>query len=800
MINKIVSHYHILQKIGAGGMGEVYLVEDTKLKRQVALKFLPTELTKDLEAKKRFEREAQAAAALNHPNIVTVYEIGEHEGQVFIAMEYVEGQTLKDIISDVGARPLSGTGRDAPSYGDLPLPITHHPLPITQVIAIASQIASGLAAAHAKGIVHRDIKPQNILVDKDGHVKILDFGLAKLKGISPLTKESSTLGTVHYMSPEQTIGKEVDHRTDIWSLGVVLYEMLTMELPFKGDYDQAVIYSILNEKPLPATAVKKNLPAELDHIFDKALAKNPGERYHHLDDLAAELKALEKQIEGEKTGERPINLKSWKRKLLPIGGLVILMGLAFLGAILFFKEKPKTIDSIAVLPLQNYSHDPEQDYFADGMTEALISELSRIKALRVISRTSAMLYKKSTKPLPEIARELKVDAVLEGSAQRVGDRIRITAQLIEARSDRHLWADDFERDFRDILSLQKEVSRAIAREIRITVTPEEKIRLAMSRRVDPEAHEAYLKGLYLINKFTETDMNKGIAFFEEALQKDPEYALAYTGLAEAYDNLLFMSLVRPKESLEKMNEYALKALSIDESLGEAHLVLSAVKMINDWDFPSTERELKLALQFSPSYSTTYTWYACFMLWMGRNDEALTLIRRAQEIDPLSPALRGFLGYCLYFDRQYDKAITFIKENLALASNVFDSSTLGIIYLQKRMYEEAVACFKKAIDLGGGVMSEKDLACAYAFAGKPAMAKNTLANLLKQSSKKYVSPDNIWQLYWALGEMDNAVAWLEKAAEERSPIAIMIYRDPQFEGVLHSHPRFITLMKKVGFEK
>jgi len=800
MINKIVSHYHILQKIGAGGMGEVYLVEDTKLKRQVALKFLPTELTKDLEAKKRFEREAQAAAALNHPNIVTVYEIGEHEGQVFIAMEYVEGQTLKDIISDVGARPLSGTGRDAPSYGDLPLPITHHPLPITQVIAIASQIASGLAAAHAKGIVHRDIKPQNILVDKDGHVKILDFGLAKLKGISPLTKESSTLGTVHYMSPEQTIGKEVDHRTDIWSLGVVLYEMLTMELPFKGDYDQAVIYSILNEKPLPATAVKKNLPAELDHIFDKALAKNPGERYHHLDDLAAELKALEKQIEGEKTGERPINLKSWKRKLLPIGGLVILMGLAFLGAILFFKEKPKTIDSIAVLPLQNYSHDPEQDYFADGMTEALISELSRIKALRVISRTSAMLYKKSTKPLPEIARELKVDAVLEGSAQRVGDRIRITAQLIEARSDRHLWADDFERDFRDILSLQKEVSRAIAREIRITVTPKEKIRLAMSRRVDPEAHEAYLKGLYLINKFTETDMNKGIAFFEEALQKDPEYALAYTGLAEAYDNLLFMSLVRPKESLEKMNEYALKALSIDESLGEAHLVLSAVKMINDWDFPSTERELKLALQFSPSYSTTYTWYACFMLWMGRNDEALTLIRRAQEIDPLSPALRGFLGYCLYFDRQYDKAITFIKENLALASNVFDSSTLGIIYLQKRMYEEAVACFKKAIDLGGGVMSEKDLACAYAFAGKPAMAKNTLANLLKQSSKKYVSPDNIWQLYWALGEMDNAVAWLEKAAEERSPIAIMIYRDPQFEGVLHSHPRFITLMKKVGFEK
>jgi eukaryotic-like serine/threonine-protein kinase len=788
MTETIVSHYKIIKEIGRGGMGEVYLAEDTKLERKVALKFLPRHLTEDKESRLRFEREAKAAAALNHPNIVTVYEIGEHEGQVFIAMEYVEGKTLKDIV-------FVGTGRD------LSLPIASHPLPIAQVIAIATQIASGLAAAHAKGIVHRDIKPQNILVDKDGRIKILDFGLAKLKGVSPLTKESSTLGTVHYMSPEQAMGKDVDQRSDIWSFGVMLYEMLTGNLPFKGEYDQAVIYSILNEKPTLATAMKKNLPAELDHIFDKALAKDPGERYPRLDDLAADLKTLEKQIEGEKTGERPIRSNSWKRKLLPIGGgLVILLGMAFLAVTFIFKEKLNTIHSIAVLPLQNYSHDPEQDYFADGMTEALITELSKIKALRVISRTSAMLYKKSTKPLPEIARELKVDAVLEGSAQRVGDRIRITAQLIEAQTDRHLWADDFERDFRDILFLQKEVSRAITREIRIAVTPEESKQLSTARKVNAEAHEAYLKGLYLINKFTETDMNKGIAFFEEALQKDPEYALAYTGLAEAYDNLLFISLVRPKEILQKMKEYALKALSIDESLGEAHLVLAAVKMINDWDFPGAEREHKLALQFSPSYSTAYTWYACFMLWMGRNDEALTLIQRAQEIDPLSPAIRGFSGYCLYFDRQYDKAITRIKENLALEPNVFDSSTLGPIYLQKRMYEEAIACFKKAIDLGGGVMSEKDLACAYAFAGKPAMARNTLANLLKQSSKKYVSPDYIWQLYWALGEMDNAVTWLEKAAEERSPIAIMIYRDPQFEGVLHSHPRFITLMKKVGFEK
>jgi len=780
MIGKIVAHYRIIKEIGHGGMGIVYQAEDTKLKRTVALKFLPSELTQDAEAKQRFLHEARAAAAISHASIVTVHEINEHEGRVYIAMEYVEGRTLKELIAV--NRP----------------PSTVNHIPIPEVLDIAMQIASGLTAAHAKGIVHRDIKPANVMLTDEGIVKIVDFGLAKLKGLTRLTKSGTTLGTVAYMSPEQATGKDVDHRTDIWSLGVVLYEMLIGTLPFKGDYEQAVVYSILNEEPAPITSSPRSpsIPLRLTSLINKALAKNPRDRYGSVSQMLDDLHAIWNEMgKADGKGKKPI-----RRWLIPMA-----CGLAVLAVLLLLKPKATKesavkISSIAVLPLQNYSQDPEQDYFADGMTEALISELSRIRTLRVISRTSAMLYKKSAKPLPEIARELHVDAVLEGSALRAGHRIRITAQLIEARSDRHIWADDYERDYSDVLSLQKEVSSAIAREIRVALTPEEATRLSIARKVNVEAHEAYLKGLYLINKFNEEDTKKGIAHFEEALGKDPDYALAYTGLAMAYDTLIDLNIVHPREIIKKMKADTLKALSIDESLGEAHLMLAEVKLLDEWDFKGAEREFKLALQLNPSYSTTYLWYANFLHSMGRNEEAYALIQRARQIDPMSMLVNSFLGFHFVRIRQYDKAIVQIKEVLDMEPNdLYPHYVLGNAYIGKKMMPEAIAEFQKAAAGGGLEPAHVNEARAWALNGKPDMAKRMLADLLDKSQTSHVSPRLLFYLYYSLGETDKALAWLERSAKERE-LAILFVQSSPFTEQLHQDPRFAALLKKLGLKE
>ena len=491
MIGKTISHYKILEELGRGGMGVVYKAEDTKLKRTVALKFLAPIALGSEEEKARFVHEAQAAASLDHPNICTVHEIDDAEGQTFIAMAYIAGQSLKEKVE---------TG----------------PLQLNETLDIAIQVAEGLQEAHEKSIVHRDIKSANIMVSDKGQAKITDFGLAKLTGRTKLTKSNMTFGTVAYMSPEQTQGEEVDHRSDIFSLGVVLYEMITGQHSFKGDYEQAVVYSILHEDPEPITGLRTGVPMELERIVNKALAKNPGERYQHVDELLVDLRSVGRELEADqpKTAQTPSRLPRRHRVLLYGGIALLLLLLALVGRDLFTTGH-EPIDSIAVLPLKNYSGDPEQEYFSDGMTEELIDKLGRIKALRVISSTSAMRYKGTNKSLPEIARELDVAAIVEGSVQPFGEQIRIRVLLIDAKADQQLWNGSFERESRNVLALQRQVALAIAQEVAVTLTPQEETQLAEVPEVNPDAYALYLRACkpdpkisWLVNKRLHTSSRR----------------------------------------------------------------------------------------------------------------------------------------------------------------------------------------------------------------------------------------------------------------------------------------------------
>lgn len=767
--------YKVIEELGRGGMGIVYKAEDTKLKRRICLKFLPAELTRDPDARERFIQEAQAASALDHPNICTIHEIEDTEaGQIYIAMACYQGESLKEKIA-------------------------RGPLKFEEAIDIAIQIAEGLAKAHQKDIVHRDIKPANIMITDEGVAKILDFGLAKLAGQVRLTRTGTTMGTVAYMSPEQARGEALDHRTDIWSLAVVLYEMLTGELPFKGEYEQALIHSILNDQPHRVTTIQKDLPAELERIIGKAMAKDARERYQHSRDLEADLKSLRKRIETERAEKKPTKPLSLKRKLLyAAASLVVLLTIIFLAKITIFKEKQKPIDSIAVLPFQNLSADPEQEYFSDGMTDALIAELSKIKALRLISRTSVMRYKKAEKPLPQIAKELNVTAIIEGSVQRAQDEVRITAQLIRAAPEKHVWANSFIKNFKNILALQSEVAQAIAKEIKITMTTEERQRMASSRPVDPEAHEAYLKGRYFINKWTEDDIRKGIAYFEQAIAKDPTFASAYTGLADGYDILASSGWMAKKEAFPKIKALALKALSIDNSLAEAYSLIGDAEF-TDWNWKAAEENFKRAIELDPNYVTGHAYYAFFLLLMKRYDEALREGQRALELDPLSMTANYVLTEIFMFRQQYDRAVSQAKEMLSIDPNFTDAYIFfGRSYLEKKMFSEAIASYKKAIELGvfGSLVN---LAQAYVLSGNVMKAREILAD----PRTKNLPSSALARIYASLGERDRALELLEKAYEEREFLLLMINAAPRdflpgCESLL-ADPRFKALTEKIGLE-
>ncbi len=777
MIGQTISHYKILEKLGEGGMGVVYKAEDTKLKRTVALKFLSPQALGTEEEKARFIHEAQSAAALNHPNICTVYEIDEREGQPFIAMEYIEGQSLEGIIA-------SG------------------PLKLGEAQNVAMQIAEGLHEAHRRRIVHRDIKSANIMITHEGRVKIMDFGLAKSPGRTQLTREGTTVGTVAYMSPEQTRGEEVDHRTDIWSLGVVLYEMISGQSPFKGDHEQAIVYSIVNEEPKPLTHLRTAVPVELERITRKAMAKSPRDRYQHADEVMVDLRSLTVEIDSAGVTTGPAKKGFTRKRFGLVFGTVVVIAIALVLARLYLiPEKSEVIDSLAVLPLENLSGDPDQEYFADGMTEALIAGLGKMGTLKVISRTSVMRYKETRKSIPEIARELDVDAILEGSVLQISGRVRITTQLIDAASDRHLWAESYERDLRDVLALQSDVACAIAREINIKLAPREKGESFSVRQIDPRAHEAYLKGRYHWNKRTEQGIGKGIEHFEEAIRIDPDYAQAYAAIAEAFVVLGDWGYYPPRETEKKIRDYAQKALAIDDELAAAYSALAKVSGDFDFSWDVAEEYYKKAILLNPNYETAHQWYSSFLSSLGRHDEAIEHAKQAIRLDPLSLVINQNLSLAYYYARRYDEAIEQGRKALELDKN-FSSiyQVIFLCYMQKGMIPEAVEAFKQAVSLNERTkMYAKDIDHAYKISGYEGFAEWIIEYMEEWTLGAFHRPFYYAIAYASIGDKNKAFEWLERAYEVRLRFVATIGVEPALDS-LRSDPRFGELLKKIGLEQ
>jgi len=772
MIGTTLGRYRIVERLGQGGMGVVYRAEDPRLERQVAIKVLRDDALRGEESRKRFRFEARALSRLMHPHIATLFDLDSDDGVDFLVLEFVAGDTLDEVLA-------SG------------------PLPETRARAIALEVASALEAAHEQGVVHRDLKPRNVILTPRGHAKVLDFGLAHLVPDVGQVSEASTLsggetlvGTIPYMAPEQIRDGRVDARTDLYALGALIYEMTTGVRPFTAPDTAALLYGIVHDPAPSIRARRPGVSTELERVVAQCLAKSPAQRYS---DAAALIRALR----GDASGSHDANAGTTAERAETISFRRPAVGMAHPAAA---PGAPAAIRSLVVLPFANRSGDPQQEFFADGMTDALIADLAQISALRVISRTSAMRFKGTSTALPDIARELRVDAVVEGSALRAGERVRITVQLIEAASDRSMWAKSYERPLTDILALQSEVARAIADEIRIQVTPEEHGRLGPKGPVNPAAHVAYLQGRFLWNRWNTESLLASIARYQEAIAADPDYARAYAGLADSYSTLGNTNAMPPGEAYPLARAAAQRGLELDPELADLHASLGYVHRFHDWDWPAAERRFLRAIACNPGYATGRRWYAQFLSGMGRHDEAIGEAERALEFDPLSLIIHTAVGDVLFFARRYERAAGYYRRCLEMDSAFGPGHTdLARTLEQLGRHDEALAEFLAAVPrTEGRPEPSSGLAIQLMRAGRKDEAHAMIGELLARSSRQFVSPYGIASFYAVAGDNARALDWLERAYAERDGTLVWIKVHPRLDGLRGEH-RFRELLSKMNLE-